>query len=227
MKEAARKAMRKRILLVDDHPLVRQALKNALAQEPDLLVCGEADDRETALAAIASSSPDLAIVDLRLRQSDGLQLVKDIRDRYPAVLSLVLSTNDEMVYAERAVRMGASGYISKRNAPTEIIKAVRKVLSGEIYWSEKVAAQVASSVARPGLGARNWPGECLSERELEVFELIGVGTSTAEIASVLHIDISTVETYRSRIKLKMKLNDADELLKRAIQWTVAKAWGEG
>jgi len=208
--------------LVDDHPLVRQALRDTIAREPDLVVCGEAENRETALAAIASLKPALAIVDLGLKQSDGLQLIKDIRDRFPKVLTLVLSMHDEMVYAERAVRVGASGYISKRDATTRVMEAVRKVLGGEIYWSEKVAAQVASKVARPGRSVRDWPGDCLSERELEIFELIGVGTSTSQIASALHIDVSTVETYRARIKEKLHLKNADQLLQRAIQWNVTK-----
>ena len=225
MKHGENPTERTGILLVDDHPLVRQALRDTISREADLTVCGEAENRDTALAAIASLKPALVIVDLGLKQSDGLQLIKDIRDRFPKVLTLVLSMHDELVYAERAVRVGASGYISKRDATTRIMEAVRKVLAGEIYWSEKVAAQVASKVARPGRFTRNWPGDCLSERELEIFELVGVGTSTSQIALALHIDVSTVETYRSRIKEKMKLKNADELLQRAIQWNVTKVLG--
>jgi DNA-binding NarL/FixJ family response regulator len=213
---------RTRVLLVDDHPLVRNALKETLSREPDLAVCGEAEDRDGTLAAIEAGRPDLAIVDLGLKNSDGIRLIQDIHERYPRMLMLVLSMHDESLYAERAIRAGASGYISKQEAPPKIMQAVRTVLSGEIYWGEKVAAQVASKVARSARRPNNLPPNVLSERELQVFELIGSGASTAAIAAVLHIDVSTVETYRTRIKEKMNLKDAGELLQAAIRWNVAK-----
>jgi DNA-binding NarL/FixJ family response regulator len=213
-----------RVFLVDDHPLVRQALKLAMRHEQDLEVCGEADDREEALRGIALAEPDLAIVDLRLRDSDGLELVRDLRDRYPKVISLVLSMQDETLTAERAVRAGARGYISKREAPGKIIEAVRKVLGGEIYWSEKAAAQVASKIASPSRPANSSAVEYLSERELQVFEQIGLGRSTNEIADSLHIDVSTVETYRARIKEKLNLKGGSELLQTAIRWCLARAY---
>ena len=212
-----------RVFLVDDHPLVRQALKHAMRREKDLEVCGEADDKDEALKAIALSEPDLAIVDLRLRDSDGLDLVRDLRDRYPKVLSLVLSMQDESLTAERAVRAGARGYISKRESPCKIIEAVRKVLGGEIYWSEKAAAQVASKIASPSRPATSSAVEYLSERELQVFEQIGLGHNTNQIADSLHIDVSTVETYRARIKEKLNLKSGSELLQTAIRWCVARA----
>lgn len=211
-----------RVLLVDDHPLVRQALRETLSRERDLTVCGEAEDREGALAAVEATRPDLAIVDLGLRNSDGTQLIKDMHDRYPQVLTLVLSVRDEALCAERAIRAGANGYISKQEASTKIIEAVRKVLAGEIYWSERVAAQVASKAARSARGANGLPADPLSERELQVFELIGSGVNTSGIAALLHIDVSTVETYRNRIKEKMDLGDAEKLLQAAIRWTLAK-----
>jgi DNA-binding NarL/FixJ family response regulator len=211
-----------RVLLVDDHPLVRQAMREAISREPDLTVCGEAEDRDGTLTAIEASGPDLAIVDVGLKNSNGIGLIKDIHDRHPRMLTLVLSMHDESLYAERAVRAGASGYISKQEAPAKIMEAVRKILAGEIYWSERVAAQVASKVAHSVRGASGSPVDLLSERELQVFELIGSGASTSAIAAMLHIDASTVETYRARIKEKMDLRNAGELLQAAIRWSVAK-----
>ncbi|HHY85719.1 MAG TPA: response regulator transcription factor [Verrucomicrobia bacterium] len=161
-----------RVFLVDDHPLIRQALRDAMRRERDIEVCGEADDRDTALKGIAAAEPDLAIVDLHLRSSDGLDLVRDLRDRHPKVLSLVLSMQDESITAERAVRAGARGYVSKQEPAKKIMEAVRKVLDGEIYWSEKAAAQVASRIAAPTRSAGGSIEDTLSERELQVFEMI-------------------------------------------------------
>ena len=222
MKKATSGARSIRIFLVDDHPLVRQALRDAVRQERDLEVCGEAGDKDEALKAIAAVEPGLAIVDLRLRSSDGLELVRDLRDQHPKVLSLVLSMQDESMTAERAVRAGARGYISKQEAPGKIMEAVRKVLGGEIYWSEKAAAHIASKIASPSpIGGSS--ADRLSERELQVFELVGLGRSTNQIAESLHIDISTVETYRARIKEKLSLKDGSELLQTAIRWCLAKS----
>jgi len=212
------------VFLVDDHPLVRHALRDAFRHEHGMEVCGEADDRDAALKGIADAQPDLAIIDLRLRSSDGLDLIRDLRNRHPKVLSLVLSMQDESITAERAVRAGARGYVSKQEPPRKIMEAVRKVLDGEIYWSEKAAAQVASRIASPGGGASRSASEQLSERELQVFELIGFGRSTNQIADSLHIDISTVETYRARIKDKLQLKDGSELLQSAIRWCLNKAY---
>ena len=223
MRKTTKAAKSIRVFLVDDHPLVRQALKDAIGHENDLEVCGEAEDREEALKGIAAASPDLAIIDLRLRTSDGLDLVRDICNRHPNVLSLVLSMQDEAMTAERAVRAGARGYISKQEAPRKIIEAVRKVLGGEIYWSEKAAALVASKVAAPSKPVNGFAIEHLSERELEVFEMIGLGRSTQQISESLHIDVSTVETYRSRIKEKLDLSNGPELLQTAIRWSLNKA----
>ena len=223
MKKATGGAKSIRVFLVDDHPLVRQALRDAMRQERDMEVCGEADDKDAALKGIAAAEPDLAIVDLRLRTSDGLELIRDLRDQHPKVLSLVLSMQDESMTAERAVRAGARGYISKQEAPSKIMEAVRKVLGGEIYWSEKAAADIASKIASPS-PASNSITDQLSERELQVFELIGLGRSTNQIAETLHIDVSTVETYRARIKEKLNLKDGSELLQTAIRWCLTKAY---
>jgi DNA-binding NarL/FixJ family response regulator len=223
MKKSTNGAKSIRVFLVDDHPLVRQALKHAMRHERDMEVCGEAEDKDEALKGIAEAEPDLAIVDLRLRTSDGLDLVRDLRDQHPKVLSLVLSMQDESLSAERAVRAGARGYISKQAPPGKIIEAVRKVLGGDIYWSEKAAAQVASKIASPSRPASTAAVDLLSERELQVFEHIGLGHNTNQIADSLHIDISTVETYRARIKEKLNLKSGSELLQTAIRWCMARA----
>lgn len=211
-----------RVFLVDDHPLLRQALRDAMRRERDIEVCGEADDRDTALKGIAAAEPDLAIVDLHLRSSDGLDLVRDLRDRHPKVLSLVLSMQDESITAERAVRAGARGYVSKQEPAKKIMEAVRKVLDGEIYWSEKAAAQVASRIAAPTRSAGGSIEDTLSERELQVFEMIGLGMSTAQISETLRIDVSTVETYRARIKEKLNLKSGSDLLQMAIRWSFGR-----
>jgi DNA-binding NarL/FixJ family response regulator len=217
MKKATNGAKHIRVFIVDDHPLIRHALKDTLRNERDMEVCGEAEDHDEALKGIAAAGPDLAIVDLRLKSSDGLELVRNIRNKHPKVISLVLSMQEESITAERAVRAGARGYISKQEAPAKIMEAVRKVLGGEIYWSEKAAAQIASKIASDSPTNGSIVDQ-LSERELQVFELIGLGRSTTQIAESLHIDISTVETYRSRIKEKLCLKDGSELLQTAIRW---------
>jgi DNA-binding NarL/FixJ family response regulator len=214
---------RLRILLVDDHPLVRRALRQALEREDDLAVCGEAEDRDEALAILEASSPNMAIVDLSLKNSDGLELIKDIREKHPEVLTLVLSMHNESFHAVRAIRAGANGYISKQEAPNEVMHAVRKVLGGEIYWPEKAAAETVNRIAGQGGFIQN--GEIaarLSERELQVFELIGVGSTPAQIAAIMDVEVSTVDTYRSRIKEKLSLKGATELRHEAIRWNVAK-----
>lgn len=222
MNKATNGAKRVRVFVVDDHPLVRHALRDAIRKEKSLEFCGEADDREEALRAIAEAKPDLAIVDLRLRSSDGLDLIRDLRDRHPQIKTLVLSMQDETITAERAVRAGARGYVSKQESPQRILQAVKTVIAGDIYWSERAAAIVASRIASPNR-VETSIAERLSERELQVFEMTGYGHSTQQISDALHIDISTVETYRSRIKQKLALKDGSELLQVAIRWCLSNA----
>lgn len=207
----------KRILLVDDHPLVREGLGEALKREPDFRICGEAEDHQQALALIPKTRPDLAIVDLGLKKSHGLELIKDIRAMFPKVLVLVVSMQDELLHAERAIRAGASGYITKEEATIHVVDAVRQVFRGETYVSQRVASQMASKLsgrARPDSGS---PLTQLTDREMEVFQLIGDGLSRQQIAERLHLDVNTVETYRARIKDKLQLKDALELLQYAIR----------
>jgi DNA-binding NarL/FixJ family response regulator len=208
-----------RILIVDDHPVVRESLKIIVQREPDLTVCGEAEDREQALNLAAATEPHLALVDLTLKDSHGLELIKDFGNRWPKIKILVLSMQDEALYAERVIRAGARGYITKQEAPEKILVAIRQILNGEIYWSEKAAARVASKVARSSRAGANFSVEGLTDREVQVFELLGAGQSTHQIAAALHINASTVETYRGRIKEKLNLKNALELLQYAIRWS--------
>jgi len=212
-----------RIIVVDDHPLVRRALRQTIESEEDMVVCGEAEDRQEALALIAAASPHLAIVDLSLKTSDGLELVKDIHKKHPDVISLVLSMHNEAFHALRSVRAGANGYISKQEPPQEVLKAIRKVLAGHIHWPDRVATETLNRLTIKGIGVAS--GELaikLSERELQVFELIGIGSTPAQIAAIMDVKITTVDTYRSRIKEKLNLKGAKELRTEAIRWNIAK-----
>lgn len=207
-----------RILLVEDHPVVRESLKRIIQQEASLSVCGEADDCQQALAVIETTKPHLVILDLTLRDSHGLELIKNLRDQHPKVLSLVFSMHEEILHAERAIRAGARGYITKQESPAKILLAIRQVLNGEIYWSEKAAARIASQIALRSRPSDDFSIELLTDRELQVFELMGLGQSTREIANSLHIDASTVDTYAARIKEKLNLKSRLELLQYAIRF---------
>ena len=209
---------RRQILLVDDHPMVRERLAEVIHRETDLVVCGEAEDRFQAMDKIAAIKPDLVIVDLTLKHSHGIELIKDIASQHPGLAVLVVSMHDESLHAERAIRAGARGYITKQEATRKIMLAIRTVLNGDVYLSEKMAAHIAATAVG---GARSKPGmpmEKLSDRELRVFEMIGGGHSTRQIADELHLDMRTIETYRARIKEKLNLKDANDLLQYAIRW---------
>src|SRR5512137_952761 len=198
---------RVRILLVDDHPLVRERLAEIINREPDLAVCGDAEDRHEAIAAIPAKRPHLVIVDLTLKNSDGLELIKDIRSRWPKLRMLVVSMHDESLYAERAIRAGAMGYITKQEATRKILLAIRRVLTGSIYLNERIATRLISRLMAHADQATATPAESLADRELQVFELTGRGLNTHDIARQHHIAVKTVETYRARIKEKLKLKD--------------------
>jgi DNA-binding NarL/FixJ family response regulator len=206
-----------RIVLVDDHPLVREHLREAIERESGLTVCGEAESCNEALQVIGSVSPDLAIIDLSLKGSHGLDLIRDVNARYPRVLMLVFSMHDGAVHAERVIRAGANGFITKQEATRKIISAIHTVLAGGLYLSDPLAKQIASLVV--GNKNRQSVGiERLTDRELRVFELIGQGYTMRQIGDTLHLDVKTVETYRSRIKEKLNLKDATEVLQYAIRW---------
>jgi DNA-binding NarL/FixJ family response regulator len=211
-------AEKMRILLVDDHPMVRERLTEVIQREPDLTVCGEAEDRFRALELIASARPHLAIVDLTLRRSHGMELIKDIRSQHPDLAVLVVSMHDETLHAERVIRAGARGYITKQEATRKIMLAIRTVLNGDVYLSEKMASQIAAKAVGRAQAGPELPVNSLSDRELCVFEMIGQGRSTRQIADELHLDMRTIETYRARIKEKLNLKDANDLLQHAIRW---------
>jgi DNA-binding NarL/FixJ family response regulator len=210
---------RARILLVDDHPLVRERLAEVINREEDLIVSGEAEDRYEAIEAILAKPPDLVIVDLTLKNSDGLELIKDIRTRWPKMRMLVVSMHDESLYAERVIRAGAMGYITKQEATRKILLAIHRVLAGSIYLNEKIASRIISRLTTRADLVTATPAELLADREFQVFELTGHGLNTNDIACRLHIAVKTVETYRARIKEKLKLKDASELLQLAITWS--------
>lgn len=212
-----------KIVLVDDHPVVRQGVAMLVTQEPDMVVCGEARSAAEALEAIERSQPDVAIVDLALKASSGLELIKDIRIRYPKLLVLVLSMRDESFYAERALRAGARGYIAKEEGTEKIIEGIRKILAGEVYLSEKLASKMISKYVAGRGGATEPAVGQLTDRELEVFELIGDGLTTREIAGKLHLSPKTIESHREHIKEKLQLDSAAELLKHAIHWVQGQA----
>jgi DNA-binding NarL/FixJ family response regulator len=210
---------RTRILLVDDHPLVRERLAEIINRETDLMVCGEAEDRHEALVAVPAKHPQLVIIDLTLKNSDGLELIKDIRSRWPKLRMLVVSMHDESLYAERAIRAGALGYITKQEATRKILVAIRRVLEGTIYLNEKIASHIISRLTSHASAVAATPAELLSDRELQVFDLTGRGQNTVEIAARLHVAVKTIETYRSRVREKLKLKNSSELLQSAISWT--------
>lgn len=204
-----------RVLLVDDHPMVRERLAEVIQSEPGFIVCGEAEDRPQALEAIAKTRPDIVLVDLTLKNSNGLDLIKDIRARWPKLAMLVVSMHDELLHAERVIRAGARGYITKQEATRKIILALETVRKGEVYLSEKMAMNIARQATGQPRAQAGLPMDRLSDREFQVFQLIGQGRSTQEIATELHLDRHTIETYRLRIKEKLNLKNGHELLQRA------------
>ena len=212
---------RLRILVVDDHPIVRERLTEVINSEPDLLVCGEAEDRWQALNAIDGSPPDLLLLDLSLKNSSGLDLIKDLRPRHPTLPILVLSMHEESLYAERVLRAGARCFISKQQATRDILAAIRTVLAGDIYLSQPMTTRLSNPLAGRPRARSGLSLESLTDRELRVFDLLGQGCSTRQIASQLRLSIRTVETYRARIKSKLHLNNNFGLLQHAIRWNQA------
>lgn len=206
-----------KILLVDDHPLVREGVANLIRQQPDLEVCGEAASEPEALQLIGCAQPDVAVLDLSLENGSGLELIKNVKAMHPAVAMLALSMHDESLYAERALRAGARGYLMKREAARKVIQGIRAVLAGQLFVSEKIAASLAERFVE-GRKRVTSPVDQLSDRELEVFELLGHGQSTRQIADHLHVGFKTVQAYSARIKDKLDLANATELLRAALQW---------
>ena len=205
-----------KILLVDDHPLVREGLVNLISRQADFEICGEAGNEPQALELIGAIQPDVAIVDITLENGSGIELIKSIKTSYPAVKTLVLSMHDESLYAERALRAGARGYIMKREAAKKIIDGIRSVVAGQLYVSEKITAHMTEKFFAGRTAEALSPVEQLSNRELEVFQLLGRGCNTRQIADHLNIGFKTVQAFSARIK--DKLTNATELLREAMRW---------
>ena len=210
---------RRRVLVVDDHEIVRLGIRQLISTESDLIVCGEAATAEEALTLSRAALPDLAIVDLCLDTTPGLELVRQLHEATPELPVLVLSMHDEALFAERAIRAGARGYIMKKGAIVGLVHAIREILSGRVYASERVSQGLLRGLGDTGASQRD-PLGGLTDRELEVFEMIGRGISTATIAGNLGLSIKTIETYRSNIKQKLNLRDATELIRVAVTRTL-------
>jgi DNA-binding NarL/FixJ family response regulator len=207
-----------RIFLVDDHPLVREWLTNLIHQQPDLIVCGEAESAPQALDAVIKLRPEIAIVDISLKSGSGIELIKNIRVVAPEVAVIVLSMHDESLYAERALRAGARGYIMKRETAKKVIAAIRQVLQGKLYLSESMRVHFSEKFVGEDPPTTSLPVNQLSDRELEVFQLLGQGYETRQIAASLNISMKTVQAFCARIKEKLSLTSATELLREAVRW---------
>jgi len=206
------------VFVIDDHPIVREGLTQLINREPDLTVCGTAEDIYEALKAMQTLKPDIALADISLKGADGIELIKNLKIRMPALPVLVLSIHDESIYAPQALRAGARFFIMKTETTENVLLALRRVLSGEIYLSKRMANKMLQQfVGAPGT-AQKFSIDRLSDRELEVFRLIGQGHGTRRIAEELRLSVKTVESYREHIKEKMTLSDASELVQHAIQW---------
>ncbi|HTZ47871.1 MAG TPA: response regulator transcription factor [Verrucomicrobiae bacterium] len=209
-----------RVLLVDDHPIVRQGLGLLIDREPDLSVCGEADSAHSAFRAITTLRPDIVVLDISLSGPDGLEVLKEIRLKTSSLPVLILSMHDESIYAERAMRAGANGYIMKQEATEKVLVAIRRILQGEMYLSDRLTSTMLQQFVRGTTTPKKSPLVNLTDRELEVFRLIGEGHGTRQIAEELHLSIKTIESYQAHIKEKLALRNARELLQHAIEWTV-------
>jgi len=209
---------RRRVFIVDDHPLVREGLANLINQQSDLVVAGQAEDAAQALAGIGASRAELALIDISLKTASGLELVKDLKLHHPEVALIVLSMHDEMLYAERAIRAGARGYVMKSETSKEVLTAIRRVLQGDVYVSERVVNLMARRLGSSRKAASSSPVEQLSDRELEIFRLLGQGRTTSQIATDLHLSLKTVQAYCARAKEKFGVDSLTELLRAAIRW---------
>jgi DNA-binding NarL/FixJ family response regulator len=211
-------AQKSRVFVVDDHPLVREGLANLINAQDDFIVCGEAEDSAQAIAGIVKTQPDVALIDISLQNESGLELVKHLAVQFPKVALIVLSMHDETLYAERALRAGARGYLMKREASKNVLTSIRRVLEGGVFVSERVANRIAIKVAARRKAADKSPVERLSDRELEIFRLLGQGRTTSQIASDLNLSLKTVQAYCARAKEKFGVRSLTELLRAAFRW---------
>ena len=210
---------KQQVLIVDDHPMMRQGLAQLINHEPDLRTCGEADSVAQALERIRADKPDLVLADISLPDRSGLELIKDSKALHPGLPVLVVSTHDESLYAERVLRAGGRGYIMKQEGGKLLMRAIRQVLGGQIYVSEKMAAKILEIFSGHRAEVSHSPVERLSDREFEVFQLIGQGKGTRQIAEHLHLSVKTVEVHRANIKHKLELKRGTDLVRYAIRWT--------
>jgi DNA-binding NarL/FixJ family response regulator len=207
-----------RILIVDDHPMMREGLSSLLGTQPDIEVCGEAETAGQALDMIGSKQPHIVIADITLPGKSGIELIKDIAAMYPEVATLAVSMHDESVYAERVLRAGARGYIMKKEGGKRILEAIRKVRAGDVAVSEKMSAQILRIFSGRQDGSEQSPVRQLTDREFEVFELIGRGLATVQMAAELHISVKTVEVHRANIREKLQIKSGSELIAYAARW---------
>jgi DNA-binding NarL/FixJ family response regulator len=219
--QSVTRVKKKTVFIVDDHPLLRQGLALLVNREPDLAVCGEAEEAQTAMKEIAAKKPDILIADISLNGPDGLDLLKNLRTLYPGLPVLILSMHDESIYAERALRARANGYIMKAEATEKVLVAVRRILGGDIYLSDRMANKLLHQYISGASADMHSRLSALSDRELEVFRLIGEGRSTRQIAEKLHLSVKTVETYQAHIKDKLSLHSGRELVQHAIQSNIS------
>jgi len=211
-------AQKTRILIVDDHPMMREGLAALLGSQPDLEICGEAESAPQALDMIPTKRPDIVIADITLPGKSGIELIKDISVMYPKVATLAVSMHDEAVYAERVLRAGARGYIMKKEGGKRILEAIQKVRAGEVAVSEKMSAQILRIYSGRAGGETESPVRQLTDREFEVFELIGRGLGTTQMAAELHISVKTIEVHRAHIKEKLQIKSGTELIAYAARW---------
>lgn len=214
-----------RVFLVDDHPIVRHGLIQLINHEPDLMVCGESESGSNALATVSAAEPDVVVVDLTLKDSSGFSLIKNLNALDSKLPILILTVHEESLYAERCLRAGAKGYLMKDEAMENVLIAIRRVLSGQVYLSEKMQSKVFRSSGKQSEAVIGSPLDKLSDRELEVFRLLGQGMGTRQVADLLHLSISTVESHRARIKEKFDLKNAIELVRHAVKWVETERLG--
>jgi DNA-binding NarL/FixJ family response regulator len=206
------------VFIVDDHPLVREGLTNLVNGQNDLIICGEAKDSAEAIEGIAKERPDVAVIDISLTNESGLELIKNLVRQFPQVAVVVLSMHDEALYAERALRAGARGYVMKHETSKNVLASIRRVLAGGVYVSERIVNRMALRLTSSRRAAARSPVERLSDRELEIFQLLGQGRSPSEIAGDLNLSLKTVQAYCARAKEKFGVTSLTELLRAAIQW---------
>jgi DNA-binding NarL/FixJ family response regulator len=209
---------RKSILIVDDHPIMREGLAQLINNEPDLTVCGEAESAEEALSRVEATKPDLVLADITLPGKSGIELIKDLQAVRPGLEVLVLSMHDESLYAERVLRAGGRGYIMKQEGGRKLMAAIRHVLGGQVYVSENMSARILDLFSGPRRTAAGSAVAKLTDREFEVFQLVGAGKGTRDIAGQLHLSVKTVEVHRANIKRKLALKTAPELVRHAVRW---------